>query len=98
MKSDRLKPSLRGMGMILGLAVCAPLVTAAATFPVSRFGAVAGDGKEDAEAFRAALRACVQSPGSTLMLEPGRYDLALRSTPPDGSSPPVLVVADVRGF
>jgi hypothetical protein len=84
--------------MILALGVCAPLVTAAETFPVSRFGAVAGDGKEDAGGFRAALGACVQSPGSTLVLEPGRYDLALRSTPPDGSSPPVLVVTDARGL
>jgi hypothetical protein len=42
---------------------------------VADFGAVPGDGKDDAPAIQAALDACAEKPGSTLVFAPGTYDL-----------------------
>jgi len=65
---------------------------------VASFGAKADDRADDTPAFVQALRACVLSPGSTLALDAGVYDVAMRSTPPDGSASPVLVISGARGL
>ena len=84
------------VGAVLLCGAC--LAAAGPTRSVDEFGAVPDDGKDDTAAFMAALKACAATPGSTLSLSPGRYDLAMRTDPPDGASPPLLVIKKAQGL
>src|SRR5437868_3329932 len=87
--------SLLALGLVFA---CARTTVArgAEQLTIGGFGAVADDGKDDTVAFTAALAKLVPSAGASLELGPGTYDLATRATPPDGMSPPLLVIKDAR--
>ena len=44
----------------------------------SDFGAVPSDGKNDRPALQEAVDACRKAPGSTLVIEPGMYDIVAK--------------------
>jgi hypothetical protein len=90
--------SVLALGLVCtcGRATAAAAVRGAERLTIERFGAVADDGKDDTAAFGAALAKLADTPGASLELQPGTYDLATRATPPDGTSPPLLVVKNVR--
>jgi hypothetical protein len=81
----------------LALLIGAP-VGGAETISIGSFGAKADDHIDDTRAFLDALKACIASPGVTLSLSPGVYDVGQRSTPPDGASPPLLVIKQANGL
>jgi Glycosyl hydrolases family 28/Right handed beta helix region len=61
----------------LGL-LSGPAFLGAETVRAARFGAVPNDGVDDTASLQAALDFCARLPGTTLVLEPGTYDLTAK--------------------
>lgn len=83
---------------IVCVATLVPMAKGGEVFNISRFGGMPDDAKDDTPAMLSALSACTASSGATLELEAGQYDVAMRSSPPDGKSAPVLVIKNANGL